>query len=1060
MSVPTSRKLYGILRNKDLAGLKNFIADGGDLNIKRSSDGMSPLSIALQDSDRKSVMTILEWFASKDDNGAAISKAVLECTSEKSHNIILSQFIKEGFVDAIEKVIGNNPKILSNNIRYFNGAEAKIAGTVLTQAIVFNQLDVVKLLVKNDVEINIPDQEYHVPVPWHAKTKEMYDFLVESGFDESKFSVPFSRTYFNIHRSLDLLSTFHSRSSIKPNFNIQDVARGTIAIDKANGINDPLYITDKEGTPLLSTMKRSRYTYTIEADEKNTDRTTISMLINTLVELGLEQEGFTRLGIRSPLSYFINLTSDSKEALLASHEATKLIERGFTFDGIKKSDLDEALYAFVRSVEDMTDEIKEKIDTQTIMQMYIDAGANISIENGSMSRSYPDMSNIYIDGIATMDSDVMDFIFENTQTDTLDLLNKSNELMKSALKTQNVDTIEYMISLYRSVGKEPFDADSFDYATSELIFTEGSLNAVLDSIDNTDSFVSPMVSKRELEELSLNEEHRFVPSTKKKDDLVMSSKLIKVLVAGMNGDMPESIAVKVFETLLKSTDLFHADEKFTIASYAASYPDTAPLKAVIEKYGKDCLFVQSKKGYLPIQQAAISGQIENVKLILESAGKDVKAFDDYATGGAACFKSTAWQIIKLLKDAGVDVGMASEKNKNAFHYLCEKATNDFHISDFKKTVDALLDAGTDINLVDDEGNTPVAKMGIDALYYHEFHAYMAEKGADYTKLSEDGTHPWREVIDKVSYLNGTRDKASESDITRFEEFCSQFVDSVSGLGNVDVSIIEGSEGLNLPSVALLNSKPELLKGMGELANDIKVDVITEKYASMVTRICKEVKEGINHNGTIKGTAYQDLLSIEKLINAGYSPDRSQSLLLIKGLCNLSSFPDDSNRNMKDLVETITKSCFDAHPDMVDCFVYENNGRPFFADAIDKTMPEMVAEFLKRGVSPDIVYTLSNRSDRSTTTPLLDVINTLVSYSDRTSADTLKKTIEPASKVMVQLLENGANIERAAKINGTSVQELTGEMHPAAINDYLSWKMKSDKVESQSSTANKTAGRRF
>jgi len=1057
MSVPTSRKLYGILRNKNLAGLKSFIADGGDLDIKRSSDEMSPLSIALENGDEKSVMTILEWFASKDDNGEAVSKSVIQLTSGKSGSSIISKLIKDGHVDAIKKIIENNHNLLSKNVNYRDGKKSSrgrvsVSGTLLSQAIAFNQLDVVKLLISSGAEINITDQEYLTPVAWHAKTKEMYDFLVESGFDESKFSVPFSRTYFNIHRTLNLLSTFSSHSKIKPNFNIQDVVRETIAIDKANGIKDPLYITDQEGTPLLSTMKRSRYSYIIEADEHNTNRKAISTLMNTLIELGLEQEGFTRLGIDSPLSYFVDLTndsSDSNDALLASHDAAKLIERGFSFEGIEKRSLDEALYAFVRSIENMTDDIKEKVDIQTIMQMYVDAGAEISVKNGSMRRDYPDKANIYMDAVATMDSDVMDFIFENTQTDVLDLLNKSNVLMKEALKTQDIDTIEYMISLYRSVGKEPFDTDSFEYATSELIFTEEVLNVVLGSIKNTDAFVSPMVRKRELEESSIIKKMHFSSKEEDEEQLVMSSKLIKVLVAGINGDMPESIAVKVFQTLLKSTELFHADEKFTIASYAASFPDTEPLKAVIEKYGKECLFVESKEGHLPIQQAATSGQIENVKLILEAVGKDATGFDDYETAGGACFKSSAWEIIKLLRESGIDVSKASEKNKNAFHYLCEKITNDFHMSDFKKTVDALLDAGTDINLIDEDGNAPVANMGANGLYFHDFHAYMAEKGADYTKLSEEGTHPWGKVIDNVSYLNGMRSKLSYSDLTIFEDFCNEFVRSVSELDNVDISIIEGSGGLNLPSAALLNSKTNLLKDMGELANDIKVDVITEKYASMVTHICKEIKEGIGYNGSINDAADQSLLAMEILINAGYSPNRDQALLLIKALCNISSLPTDSNRCMKDVVEPITAACFDAHPDMIDCFVYENEGRPFFANAIDKAMPEMVAEFLKRGVSPDIIYTLSSRSDKSTTTPLLDVINTLVRHASTTSNSVFKRTVEPASKVMIQLLENGADIDRSAKISGVSVQELTGGMHKSAINDYLNWKMKVDKVETVS-----------
>lgn len=1091
MAVPSSRKLYNILRSGDIHNLKKYMADGGDINIQRTADQMHVLAISLVESNSPALfLEMCKWYI---DNGKVhtLFYTLVEETSKRNSSSILEMALIKGGPDVINYLIENEPYpsfMIHQTIRFTvsQGDEGKkipisflemalLEGDDRTVSAILDKVD------RDGFDLNYTTQTTKTPVAWYASTKKCYDLMVEHGFDESKFDYPFPRSFFLLHKYFEMSTTRQRRYF---GVSVEDMLRESIAIDESRGINAEDFFAqrDNSGKTIFDSLKAMRnYSsgnskfadYTSEYDLRKSERK--AKFYEAVKNLGVTPEFLEREGVKSPVVEMMDMLakgSNTKETVVIFSTIKSYIRDGFSLKGVDEKSLNNSIFTIISNFKGLQEEgIYSKGDLFEILQMCVDAGARITPD---IKEGYPEKVDIYMAALQAEDIDIINFVFDNTKTPVDKIINPDDasdnrisfgdNLITEAIYLKSPEVVSYVIDLYKSVGINPINKKVFDYMLKTSVFNKEVYGEVMTSVDSEEakSLVSPMLTEKEY----LEKHHPSALSEEDKDEKrIMDSAIIKVIKhyymdhAGKK-EVNEHVGKKevnehvrdIVRSLLDSTSVYHTDNESTLASYAAIY-HVDILKDVVGKYGTDCLFIRGKDGMLPLHRAILSNNIKSVKYILSLASKDDLEFYNneelplYVARSGLGFEKPnhTLTMFEELSQKGIALNVTSKNGDTPIHYFCktvEKTRSDeatrIEYHDFCFVLNFLIESGCDINAENNNGeraNTIISIMSKTGLKYH---AELAKAGADYKSLSSDGEHPLSEIINGV--LRDYNKYNSEGGKYHFNSFIDNFVKSTEGLPNVGLSVIRGSgkyvDGLTLADAAIFAGNIDAYEKLSAMGIEVTTKPVSSLHAKVIKDMFKAWGNASNYNNELMPSDAKKFFASKILLESGYIPTKEDAHYIMDAACKIvsDSKHNDGKRDngrkltMEDLRQ-VADRILEIYPESATKIDFYNAGLPYLYDAIGASNKVMFDKLVSMGADVHSECLIRTREQRP--------IGNMLSIAIQQEAG--RNDSDDGRYILQSMLEQGCDLKRACLSIGNSVEDVMSKLNDESKLMYLAWK---------------------
>jgi len=1032
MAVPTSRKLWNIIKNNDIEGFHAFIKDGGSVMANRNSDDKNAFEIALEEGSQRMASAIIGAVIKTDDRGHVelnIVNSIVDLVKSNNHEIV-------------KQVLDFNPDLYVNkNYSVEFGASNRMDMNIATIATVFGSLETLQVAFEAGSRPNMTSVK-GVPLAWYSRDAGIYQEYIRRGFDETRFDMPFSAAFHALQLAANLASDEDS-------YSIDPIATFDMFLNKDKS-DDRAYVTSFKDDSTLFTDN------ILSADYKKRNRLLLMSnfsiikpqihedIFRTMISHGLTHEGLVSRGIKNPLLSLINIVVSSESYSEHGNVIDLLLKNEFTLEGSKISDLSKSFYhtmQFTHSAFYHAKAKDENINFIDLLQLHTDAGLEIK-SNWDSNEDDPNLlpSSVYTLAINSKNIEIIDFIFDHSKDDMDKVLN--DHFIKHVIKTGSSEVYQHVLELYAKNGLEnPITHSVFNYATDPSIVqgTDGEiLNMILDDIEDVESLISPTVKSTQ----DSQRKKRIHPPVQFNP---RNSKLIHLL-KGTYNHVEDATILSVFTALLSKAERIHQDDERTVLSYACACGDTADyLRAIVDKFGKESLFIAGKDGTLPIHAAFEAGNIAAAKYIFEQVGAE--PFIGSELSVFAIYNGNPEEMFKLLEEHSIPINELDEFGRSPFFPLFKYASDIVSFDNFRKITSRLVDSGCDINERDNEGNSPVScifnnstnnSMATRFFMNSEMFENLSECNAD--MINKDGSHVYSPFIDRNVYSNDMKKKKPELR-TDAHSFIEDLLSEDECTCHSELAKVVSKDGLSLVDMFILNNDFDEYKSLKQcgIGTTINTEVIQDRYSNMVDDLANKLKSPVSHDGGLSRTALDAFHCIGELVANGYKLNYENSKLVVAAICKTKTGIEDNDRELNIYAEILMDSALERHPEIATKTIYinENELRNGYVSAESKTMLGYVFDkgnlfalkkLLDAGANPNIYY----GSHENLTSPMNEGLSAITVQNKDSVSDFVKNTAE----MIYLMLEAGGSVELAEKISGIEKEELLADMHPFGVEAYL------------------------
>jgi len=1065
-------KILNIIKRGGLKEINALISDNVNINIERKGDKRPSIITALENGHQDIASVIIQQaYSSKLDSLTSLLK---RRTSSDEDESVLSYIIRNGFNVALAAALESMPNIANSTTLI--GIELKTLPLVIAGE--SNNLEAAEMLIQSGAELNIINPALGVPASWSAATPEMSELFYDSGRDDSFYVGKTSLASAIYHRALyedtelvleggmDIVDAEHKKGfqtlfsyyadrdsdfifGVQPN-----------EIEGSGGHKASFFEFGVARSPF--SKKKHRDAEVMEADLKF-----MSDSIDSFIKSGASVESFDSRGIRSPMPRIIKAFNEKdfgqySDSTSRGEIVTVLSEAGFGLtNGSDDKSINRILIESYLSFTQLLSENKLVLDDKVIMSLgapFIDLFRSDYKKNEQIFKN--ETMNYYNILSKTADSGniaLTQYVIDNICNGEID--NYINSVFIESLIS---DKKSEMLTFILSKCSPEKASDLICEKDVRLKIVKG-LGLDVETFKAGFAFV---LDKEAFLSLKVKESRGSLREDNSEPSLIMNA-----LREGFCTDEE----FDVFKILVETTSIFHSYDNVTCMGAAATLEGLEPLEFLIDKYGKDALFIQPTPpkgggfimpqhgGMLPIHRAIGIGNEKAVRYILDLEKNNPSSYADENLFFSSILSSENEMIDLMINEYGSAYGIdpleVSTSGNNAYHILSKKAQVHGY-EGFYNTLDKFKTQypDIDINLKNKKGLTPLFllsneahdnRSAVEAISTNiECYKNMIELGADPNTLDDNGNHFLKPVVDDM--LGSLSDQYSRSRCSDKIQLILSDLLYNSEYG-IDISLVNGGSenNINIVDAALILREQKVCEFTSG-THPIDIDSIITLYPNIINEISyKLIESGSYFSGNLTKNGESSMAILKELIENKYELDKLSAFNLLNAMTALKGIPSsDSNR--------VFEYVFDSFPN---AHSFEAGSKEsILIGAIRHGNVNMVNTLLQRGANPNAI-TIHNDIDIST--PLTASLTEAYAYANEDDEDEKQAYVVPQVSIIESLLEYGASIDISNSVRDSvttddidDIDTIVGNSHIMIKHAFLASKIRNVKTEDVTPVAGK------
>ena len=1069
MSAPSSVKILNMIKKGSLKDISDLITNKVTLNIERKSDSKPSVIITLENGHQDvAAMIIQQAYSDNDDSLISLLNRGISSDGDES---VLSYIIRNGHNEAFAAALESMPSIANSTTLV--RVETKTLPIVI--AAESNNLEATEMLLQSGAELNIINPELGVPASWSAATPEMSDLLYNSGRDDSFYVGETSLVSAIYHRALyeetelvveggmDIVDGEH-RNGFQALFAYyaekdSEFIYGTRPNEDADKHNASFF---EVGTNLSPFPIKKKETSEMDADLKF-----MSNSIDSFIKAGISSESFKSRNVRSPLSRIIRAFNEKdfgqhSDSTSRSEIVKILSESGFSLtNGLDEDSINrisiESYMAFTHLLRNK----KLVLDDKTIMSFgapfldlfNADYKKNEQILKDTSMSYYNILSKTADSGSIALTQYVIDNIC-NGEIDTY----ITSGFIESLVSDKQAEMLSFILS--KCSPEKANDVICDEDIRSKIV------NGFQLDVETFKAGFAFVLDKEAFLSLKVKESRGKKDEHNNESSLIMNS-----LREGFYTDEQ----MDVFKILVSATNIFHSYDSVTCMGVAGTLKTLEPLQILIDKYGKDALFIQptysndggfikpKNGGMLPVHRAIAYGNIEAVKYILDLEKDNPSSYADEKLFFSSILSNESEMIDLMINEYGSDYGIdpleVSKSGNNAYHILSRKAQASGYegfyniLEKFTKEYPDI-----DINLKNNKGLTPLhriandsrdARGSVDTLDTNiQCYKNMIELGADPNILDDNGHHFLKPVVDYM--LEASKESFNEK----------RCADAVKGILSelvynpeygIDASLLNGGEdnNINIVDAAILLREPSVYK-LTSGTHPTDIDSIITFCPNILNNISEKITtDGSDFSGNLTDSGTFSMKLLNELIDNKCELDKLSAFNLMTAMTKLNGIPSsDLNR--------VVGYVFDSFPEAHS--FQSGSSESILVNAIRHGNVNMVNTLLQKGANPNAITALN---DLNVSTPLTASLTEAFMYASEDDEGEVQEHIVPQVLIIEALFEYGASIEISDSIRDAAstddidnINTIVGNSHMIIKHAFLANKIKDTKPEDATPTTGK------